>query len=40
MKEDINIYQVKCPKGPESTPLCCFYPAKRTTEVPFYPVAH
>jgi len=35
MKDKINIYQITSLDGPESTPLCCYYPAKRTTKIPF-----
>jgi len=38
MKDKINIYQIIILEGPESTPLCCYYPAKRTTEVTLWPV--
>jgi len=40
MKEDISIYQVKCPKDPQSSPFCCFYLAKRIRKTPLYPVTY
>jgi len=35
MKDKINIYQITSLEGPKNTPLCCYYPAKRTTKIPF-----
>jgi len=33
MKDKINIYLINCLKGSENTPLCCYYPAKRTRKM-------
>jgi len=33
VKREINIYQDIILEGPECTPLCCFYPAKRTRKL-------
>jgi len=37
MKSEINIYQTINLEGPECTPLCCFYPAKRTRKLLCWP---
>jgi len=37
MKQYINIYQARCSKGPQRTPLCCFYQAESTIKRPLCP---
>jgi len=40
MKGGINIYHTMGSNHIQSTPLCWFYPAKRTSKTPFYSVTH